>query len=718
MKHLVLPIAIGITALLFLFHIPSQAQHGWAWGKANSGGGMESWAVTTDASGNTYGAGVREGGCSIGGLDFGSGVTVPCYATCVWVKYNSAGRALWAGYTSGAGASLINITTDPSGNLIVFGTCSSGMEIGSVLLTTHTSSAYFLAKIDPTGTVLWAITDGSAMPGSLELFGAPLMGSGGVTCDTAGNIYITSSFIQAKTTINGDTLYNACTDLLHPTYDVFVAKYTAAGAYVWANSIGGLKNDYSTGITVAAAGNVFISGAFSSATMAVGSSTLTNTGSYPDAYIAKFSPAGAPLWGEGAGGINGAVATGIAKDGLDNVYITGGFTDTTVTFGGTTITRSYPTTAPHLAAFLVKYSDAGVVAWGRTVGSPSILVGVCGYAITTTLCGQVWIAGPYYEQANISGYILTPAGDAPDPVFMAGYDLAGTVTGYTGINTGGDDQLSISCDPAGNVYACGDVYTLYSTTVGHDTITNTSAGAEVQFVAKYNNLFVADTTYQSSDTVACAANFVLNAPPLYSSYSWNVGSTNPTLTVTTTGTYIVYASACGEPVLADTFHVVFTPADTTYHTTDTAICAPSDYYVYTLTATPGDSYYWYDADTSATHNETQGGTYWVISQRNCSFTIDTFNVFLTQSLPPCVTAVPQVAPVVNQTEMYPNPASAELTITSTSKITSIAINNLVGQTMYSGEYNTNKAEVNVASLPAGIYLVKINGAEVRKFVKE
>ena len=38
--------------------------------------------------------------------------------------------------------------------------------------------------------------------------------------------------------------------------------------------------------------------------------------------------------------------------------------------------------------------------------------------------------------------------------------------------------------------------------------------------------------------------------------------------------------------------------------------------------------------------------------------------------------------------------------------------------MYSGEYNTNKAEINVASLPAGIYLVKINGAEVRKFVKE
>ena len=715
MKHLVL-----ISALLFLFHIPSQAQHGWAWGKANSGGGMESWAVTTDASGNSFGAGIREGGCIP--LDFGSGVTVPCIlgtnTPLVWVKYNTAGTPLWAGYATGA-ASLINITTDPTGNLILFGTFSGFTQIGSITLTAHTTSPYFLAKIDPTGTVLWAITDGTAMGGALELFGVPLMGSGGVTCDTAGNIYITSSFIIAKTTINGDTLYNHCTDPLHPTYDVFVAKYTAAGTFVWDTSIGGLSNDYSTGITVATGGNVFISGAFSSTSMAVGSSTLANTGSYPDAFIAKFSPTGVPLWGDGAGGINGAIATGITKDGLDNVYITGGFTDTSIAFGSTVIRRSYPATAPHLAAFLTKYSDAGVVAWGRTVGSPSILVGVCGYSITTTLCGQVWIAGPYYGSANISGYILTPDIDAPDPVFLAGFDLAGTLTGYTGLNTGGDDQLSIACDPSGNLYACGDVYTLYSTTVGRDTITNTSAGAEVQFVAKYNNLVIADTIYKRTDTVACATNFVLNAPPLYSSYYWSDGSTNSTLTVTTGGTYIVYASACGEPVLADTFHVVFTIPDTTYHITDTAICAPSDYYVYTLTATPGTNYYWYDGDTAATHNEFLGGTYWVISQNGCSFTIDTFNVFLTQSLPPCVTAVPQVAPVANQTEMYPNPASAQLTITSTHyKISSIAINNLVGQTMYSGEYNTNKAEINVASLPAGIYLVKINGAEVRKFVKE
>jgi len=68
--------------------------------------------------------------------------------------------------------------------------------------------------------------------------------------------------------------------------------------------------------------------------------------------------------------------------------------------------------------------------------------------------------------------------------------------------------------------------------------------------------------------------------------------------------------------------------------------------------------------------------------------------------------------------IFPNPASDELNITSTDKINRITINNLLGQTIFAQNYNAEKVQVNVVNLPVGIYIVKINGLEVRKFEKE
>jgi len=68
-------------------------------------------------------------------------------------------------------------------------------------------------------------------------------------------------------------------------------------------------------------------------------------------------------------------------------------------------------------------------------------------------------------------------------------------------------------------------------------------------------------------------------------------------------------------------------------------------------------------------------------------------------------------------ELYPNPAGKLLYIKGTN-ITNVAISNLLGQTVYSQDYNAQQVQVDVADLPTGMYLVRINGTEVRKFAKE
>ncbi len=68
--------------------------------------------------------------------------------------------------------------------------------------------------------------------------------------------------------------------------------------------------------------------------------------------------------------------------------------------------------------------------------------------------------------------------------------------------------------------------------------------------------------------------------------------------------------------------------------------------------------------------------------------------------------------------MFPNPATNELTISSADMITSVTISNLQGQTLYSNHYHGEKqVQIDVAGFPAGGYFIKINGSDVRRFVK-
>lgn len=98
-----------------------------------------------------------------------------------------------------------------------------------------------------------------------------------------------------------------------------------------------------------------------------------------------------------------------------------------------------------------------------------------------------------------------------------------------------------------------------------------------------------------------------------------------------------------------------------------------------------------------------------------------------------VTAVPQkeeTVPVDNartladRVKIYPNPANNELIIAlmpgrdnSGGKIERIAFINADGKEVFSRICNTDKVSIDMESLPAGMYLVKVNGAYAGKVVK-
>jgi len=69
--------------------------------------------------------------------------------------------------------------------------------------------------------------------------------------------------------------------------------------------------------------------------------------------------------------------------------------------------------------------------------------------------------------------------------------------------------------------------------------------------------------------------------------------------------------------------------------------------------------------------------------------------------------------------IWPNPAKDELHIDyGANSIMSVVISNLLGQELISKEYNTGQVKINIATLPAGVYVLKVNNYFVQKLVKE
>ena len=71
--------------------------------------------------------------------------------------------------------------------------------------------------------------------------------------------------------------------------------------------------------------------------------------------------------------------------------------------------------------------------------------------------------------------------------------------------------------------------------------------------------------------------------------------------------------------------------------------------------------------------------------------------------------------------VYPNPANKSFTITSTNAIQNITIYNALGQAVLNNSTNSNNVSMDIATLPNGIYTIKvtINGVDTfNKLVKE
>jgi hypothetical protein len=334
-------ITLGATTLpnfagnnIFIAKYDNSGNALWAVGAGGltpAGGNNSGQSIFCDAFNNLYVTGAFTGTVTFGSFTL-TNVYLSDRPDVFIVKYDASGNALWAKSAGGNYPDLgKSITTDASGNIYITGWFSSpSITFGTTTLTNASGSfsdEIFITKYDSSGNVLWAKREG----------GMQVDRGHSITTDALGNVYVCGIFTSPSINFGTTTLTLADTTVFYN--DLYFVKYDALGNVLWAKGAGSMSADEGVGITTDASGNVYLTGWFASPFITFGTDTLTNTGS-ASLFIVKYDTSGNFNWAKNTGGDGGGMVESIAIDAFDNVYVTGWYIPTTVTFGSTTLTNT------------------------------------------------------------------------------------------------------------------------------------------------------------------------------------------------------------------------------------------------------------------------------------------------------------------------------------------------------------------------------------------
>ena len=151
----------------------------------------------------------------------------------------------------------------------------------------------------------------------------------GIAVNGSGHVFVTGTFYYTSDFDPGPGIVRFTS--AESSYDIFVARYDAAGNYVYAKAMGGAGFDEGYSIAVDAADNAYVTGYLSGIVdfdPGPGIFNLTSAGVY-DIFLVKIDAAGNLVFAKAMGSAGVDYGYGVAVDGLGNAYVTGSIGATT-----------------------------------------------------------------------------------------------------------------------------------------------------------------------------------------------------------------------------------------------------------------------------------------------------------------------------------------------------------------------------------------------------
>lgn len=367
---------------------------------------------------------------------------VTCILSCSLLNYAQDPAYVWGRAISGS--TYLNLgysVVDAAGDVYMAGAFADVVDFDPGPAASNLTSAgdvdAFICKLNTSGNLLWAIQLGAAGADRAEY----------VTVDAPGNVYVTGSF---SGTVDFDPGPGTAALTAQAGTDAFVAKYDAAGNYVWAAAFAESDNSTGKAVAVDATGNVYVTGNFSGLISFANDTSYISLGGN-DVFICKLNSAGALIWGERIGGSSLDNATGIVADATGNVYACGNFQSGTIDLDPGPDSANY--VAGTSIVYLLKLNDNGGLNWAirsfaqsandlkmDAAGNLYLAGGIAGVVDLDPGPGTANVGTP----RTLNDYFWKLTGDG-------GYVLA---KAYLGVGTTGEAR-SVNVDAIGNIYTAG-----------------------------------------------------------------------------------------------------------------------------------------------------------------------------------------------------------------------------------------------------------------------
>lgn len=324
---------------------------GIVWAKSIGGLGSRVSDVATDVNGNVYIVGNFTGTIIVDSYTFTASLSDGFL-----IKYDPLGNVLWA--KTFDTDNIRGIATDNMGNLLMAGVFTTPtLVIDTVTIVSSGYEDIYLAKFDSNGNMVWVKHPSGNWDDDIR----------SITTDDFGNTYISGSTSSTPLNFGGASV--TCTTGL-PNY--YLTKFNTLGNVVWAktNTVNIASSGLVTPFVLATnhLGKVIVTGNLSInaqpvATTSFGSITLSVSGfsASGGCFVVQYDSTGAEEWGR-CSTQTSSFGSGVASDDYGNVYVSGGFSDSSITIDSVTL----PIQSGIDDMFVYKFNTLGNVIWAQS----------------------------------------------------------------------------------------------------------------------------------------------------------------------------------------------------------------------------------------------------------------------------------------------------------------------------------------------------------------
>jgi hypothetical protein len=529
------------------------------WAKSiGAGNSDQNNSVATDPSGNIYAVGQFTFT-----VDFDPG---PATYNLNWangghyvLKLDASGNFVWA---YGLNATINDIHVDNVGNYYYTGNFGGTVDFdpgAAVYNLSTTFSAMFVTKFNSAGNLVW----GKRMEcnGTIE--------SRSICTDQAGNVLTCGNFEGTANFSPSPAPFNIVSN---GDWDAFINKLDTNGDFLWTDRIGGTLREYAFGIDTDINNNIYVAGAFQGTVdfnPYLSFTYMLTALALVDAYTLKLNPSGSFAWAIPFQGFDQTYNYSIAANDDGSAYVTGDFSASTDFDPAPGFQLVSPVGGADI--YLCKLGTcAALPSTGNISGNNAACVGT---TVTYTISP---VAGATsYNWSVPSGSSINSGQNTNSITVLIGSSAGNiSVTPSNACSNGSTSTLPITINPlptassisanSNTTFCAGNSVTLSGNTGG-----TWNTGATTSSITVFN-----PGTYFVTNTNSCGSvnsnqiNVTVLQPPAASSISangnttfcagnsvvlsgnvggtWSNGSSNASITVTTSGNYFVTNSnSCG-----------------------------------------------------------------------------------------------------------------------------------------------------------------------------